>query len=362
LRLCSWGSLWGGMLYEFTMDLSPHWKPLPHAPIGTMVRFKPVWEDVRWAGQLEKLVIEPEHPEKTRKAILVLRTMLFPVLNNNDPPETEQEREKQVDLIKEKLPELDPELFSEFYVQWEIVQLRLGLMKRMVQLHVIEKDILDKETEDMFTLLSGQASLSVDEIGTINAAAERFPTEASFQEAVQYYETLINGPVRPIDMDNIEAVIYARKKLGPAVPYFVDSGQAHDVPPDILAGVAVTYLLRKAYEPSYGLLEGLKTTLDDGKTDLPESLVNILNGVLNTMPGGFNNIKVQDRAADFLGGIVGSASPTTGWHQIRAGRTTTWPREFNVKEDNLWSRWQVDATHWSNRQINARLHDPKWNI
>ncbi len=209
--------------------------------------------------------------------------------------------------------------------------------------------------------LAGGDNLFFMKIGSLlDDRSKRYPTTASFQEGARFYQTLMNGPVRPIAIEDLEAVRYARKELLSLVPYFLDSGRAHQIPPDVLAAVGLTNRMMNAFRPSYDLAAGLTMALRDaggGENGAePRGEESETPGLLERLP----EVKIQDRATDWLAGRVMGASPTIGLLQIRGGLTPL--HEFNVRDQDLWARWGVDSSALSNRDINGRLLDPQWNI
>jgi hypothetical protein len=190
----------------------------------------------------------------------------------------------------------------------------------------------------------------------LNHLANHSPTAASLERSRRFYQALRQGPVRPILINHLPLVRRARAELSAYVPAMRDSGAAHGVPPDVLAAVALANILRNAGEPSYPLRAGVG--LAQSNSDRPSRWDPLLAALMKSPLG---EVRLQDRVADAMGGLVRGASPTFGVLQIRAG-PTDYPSEWNVKRDGLWLRWGIDASTWSNRRINRHLADPQWNI
>jgi len=429
-------SVIGGVLYEFATDHSVRWLSRPLPPIGPIARRRPVWEPYEdWVTQLRKLWVDPDHPETTRKAALALRFEINRWFGNEKVNKPSHLTLDQLLLIRSRIGALNPNLFSNFAVQWEVLRLRLDLARIVAQVYENTEEMNPQEVavisrifQDLFTarnpsnsgdsyvrkaqwalvseLEPGQVLNAVhyyelgkmarplakskvhqalggelrkilreadlaedlsqpgleDFAGAMDTRGERFPTQEAFEEAVDFYKTLKHGPERIIDFTDIEAVRLVRKKMRALAPFFNESGRAHSVPPDILAAVAAANLLKKANHPMYGVKDGWETTLRDAKSDLGGWKKAILKWGLDHLPKRIGRIQLIDKVGDFLAGLLGSASPTIGTNQIRAGETTTQPREFNVRRDHLWARWGVDASDWPNRKINWYLLDPRWNI
>ena len=127
----------------------------------------------------------------------------------------------------------------------------------------------------------------------LEARSRLYPTQAAFEEACNFYKTLKEGPVRCIDINNIEPVKYVRQRLMQYREYFVDSGQYHDVAPDVLAAIALANLLFNAYTPSYSLGGGMHTAEATTKGGFLRSFA---KQVLRITPGFIKDINLQDRA------------------------------------------------------------------
>ncbi len=188
---------------------------------------------------------------------------------------------------------------------------------------------------------------------------KNFWNETSFNNSVDYFSALKDGPIRPINIENIDAVIYAKNLLSPNVEFFSESGKAHDAPPDILAALALQNLFYKKYWPTYDL----KSAFDVVAFEYDEEIFG--SSVFHRLYPYLENSKIadisfQDRVVDFGAALLG-ASPTIGLMQIRAGHTMTF--EHNVKENHLFKRFDASASGWSNRKINYYLlTKDAWNI
>jgi len=191
-----------------------------------------------------------------------------------------------------------------------------------------------------------------------------------FHHRVEYFKRLREGPVRPIAIENIEAIKEARRILLPLRPYIVDSSNAHGIQPDVVATfVLVNRMIRAGYL-TYDFRAGLAHALWHRRVFLEQRNMYDLSPLLNMSE--LNRwsvrhlpiyIRLQDRAVDVLGGLLIGASTTMGNMQIKADIVPGFEEEKNVRGHDLWSRFDVDLAGVSNRQINwMLLTDPKLDI
>lgn len=318
---------------------------------------------------------------------------------------------------------IDPSAFSEFGVQWEALQLKLALLdwlsnvERLPQQHraatrAAYRSLVSTRYEIptldpylKFLLASGRLSykdngefltavlqeslrMSAPTLeerrmdprnklagiqGILDVQARLTPTRAAFDEAVDFYHTLQQGPLRPIAFEDLRAIAFARERLKSFVPHFIDSGGAHRVAPDLIATSALWNLMMKDRRLTYDLLDGIAAVVDSWNEPVREGegpswfRRRLIEFPFEIPEAVRNLLKVQDRTADFLGGVVAGGSPTIGLTQLRAGyldggTLPEYERWLTVKGANLWVRWGIDTTDWSLRKVNRYLLDPKWNI
>ena len=147
----------------------------------------------------------------------------------------------------------------------------------------------------------------------------------------------------------------------PLRPYIIESCEANGVSPEAVATfVLVNRMLREKY-PTYDFHSGLAHLLWHWRV-FPEqrnmydssSLYRSEIGrwFLRILP---THIRLQDRAADFLGGIVMGGSTTMGNMQVKASPIHGFEEEKNIRADGLWERLGIDMSKLSDREINWLL-------
>lgn len=188
-------------------------------------------------------------------------------------------------------------------------------------------------------------------INDLTTWSDLFPTREAFEGAARYYQALTQGPIRPIAIEDLAVVAYARRELLADRPHFLDSGQAHGMPSDILAAVALLNVLRKAYRPYYPLGHGFSVAVGQ-RSEAAQERVDHLERIL---PKAVKNVRFQDRLTDWAAGRLVGGVPTIGPLQIRA---------YQVQDEGLWRRWLSDAEikKWPTRKINKWLLDRRWGI
>jgi len=212
-------------------------------------------------------------------------------------------------------------------------------------------------------LTEEQARVLDDIVELLDARGAMYSTRASFDEAVKFYEVLRKGPVRSINVEDVEAVAYARQQLLPIARYFVDSGRLHKVPPDVLSAVALVNLLFNAYKPDYSFDDGFGLIDNPYRKEKRRGAPwDFIKWLVKKTPSSVKKIEVQDRASDYIAGRIMGSIPTLGLLQVRAGPSGL--NEWNVRENHLFSRWMSDqqVARLSLRGINGMLLDPKWNV
>jgi hypothetical protein len=177
----------------------------------------------------------------------------------------------------------------------------------------------------------------------------------NYSIARNYYQHYIDGETVKIDIENIDAISAAREELLPHTSFFIESSQANGAPRTILAAIALHNVLFKSKALTYSLIGGL-----DGVAQT--NSIGALRRFCNQHRYSPYDIGFQDRFADYFGGVIAGATPTTGIMQIRAGETFV-EGEKNVKADKLWERLGINPSNWSNRKINYYLYFfPKYSI
>jgi hypothetical protein len=188
-------------------------------------------------------------------------------------------------------------------------------------------------------------------------------SKAGFEERIAYFQSLENGPLRPISIENIYAVREARRILIPWKQYILNSSKAHDVPPDLVAAILLYNCMIKAKFPSYSLVEGLGMTawdlgfVDRNKINFEaarngETGHSMLNFLIGLVPGDF---KLQH---DFAGNLAtwAGATPTIGPMQVRVDQVPGFPEERSVRQNNLLARFpNIKISTMSNRAIGRLL-------
>jgi len=164
-----------------------------------------------------------------------------------------------------------------------------------------------------------------------------------------------------IPKQNVNAVKEARQILLPLRPYIVESCNAHDISPEAVATfILVNRMLRDKY-PTYDFHSGLAHLLWHWRVfpeqrnmydSSPLYRSEICRWLLRLLP---TNIRLQDRAADFLGGIIMGGSTTLGNMQIKASPVHGFEEEKNIRVDDLWQRLGIDVSNLSDREINRLL-------
>ncbi len=194
-----------------------------------------------------------------------------------------------------------------------------------------------------------------------------YMTEKEFQRGVDYYRALKDGPVRPIAIEDLEALLFAQEALKDLVPHFQESGRKHNVPPTMLAAAALHNLMFKAKRPIYDLggggeiiqfYEDHDLGIFSGSPKESYEGPGWIKGLVKVVPERIRKVRVQDRATDYLGGIWGGFPLTMGLMQIRASR---------VLHEDLWDPWPSGVSKEGTSQevyrgINRKLLDPEWNI
>jgi len=166
---------------------------------------------------------------------------------------------------------------------------------------------------------------------------------------LQYFTQLEKGPVRPIAVENIYAVNEAMNILTPLKPYVLDSAKAHNIPPDLVAAIILYNRMLKAKLPTYSLPEGLGTALWNFRLgDIAHYGIDAfrfghtgnkaLDYILHILP---EDIKLQDDAADFLGGVLFGTCQTLGEMQVRGNEVPDTPKERNVRIDHLLANSRI---------------------
>ena len=164
-----------------------------------------------------------------------------------------------------------------------------------------------------------------------------------------------------IPKQNVKAVKEARKILLPLCPYIVESCNAHDVSPEAVATfILVNRMFRDKY-PTYNFHYGLTHMLWHLRVfpeqrnmfdSSPLYRSEVGRWFLRVLP---THIRLQDRAADFLGGIIMNGSTSMGNTQVRANQIFGFEQEKSVRADDLWRRLDIDVSKLSNREINWLL-------
>jgi hypothetical protein len=172
-----------------------------------------------------------------------------------------------------------------------------------------------------------------------------------------------------IPIQNVEAVAEARRILLPLRPYIIECCNAHDVSPNAVAAfILVNRMLREKY-PTYDFNSGLAHLFWHWRV-FPEQRNMYDNSPLYRSEAGRwllhilpTHIRLQDRAADFLGGLILGGSTTMGNMQIKAGPIRGFELEKSVRADDLWKRSGIDVSSMSDREINWLLMtDPRLDI
>jgi len=181
--------------------------------------------------------------------------------------------------------------------------------------------------------------------------------------------TLTKDGFRPIAIQNVEAVREARRILLPLRSCIIESSKAHDISPDAAATfILVNRMLRDNY-PTYDFHSGAahvfwhlgtfpqQVVMDDTSPIYRTQWGNLLMRILPA------HIGLQDRAADFLGGIIMGRSATMGNMQIKASPIRGFEEEKSVRGHNLWQRMNINLSKLSDREINwMLLTDPQLDI
>jgi hypothetical protein len=206
------------------------------------------------------------------------------------------------------------------------------------------------------------------------SSKEAIDKKVRFDEKAEYFRHLKKGPIRPLAIENIEAIKEARAILSFLREYIVDSCNYHNIPTDVLSAFILVNEMIKKYYPTYDLESGLshvlwhKKKLTNAETE--ESLEGYMffgdfsdyNPIVEKLTKLFPNIKLQDRVGDFLGAIA-NAIPSIGKMQNRINHVIGFGNEINIKEHDLWKRFDIDISGLNNRQISFMvLRDPKLDI
>ena len=181
--------------------------------------------------------------------------------------------------------------------------------------------------------------------------------------------TLTKDGFRPVAIQNVEAVREARRILLPLRPYIIESGKAHDISPDAVATfILMNRMLRDKY-PTYDFHGGAAHIFWHLGTFPEQKVMDDTSPIYKTQWGKLlmrilpAHILLQDRAADYLGGIIMGRSSTMGNMQIKASPIRGFEEEKNVRGDNLWRRMNIDLSGLSDRQISLMLlTDPRLDI
>lgn len=172
-----------------------------------------------------------------------------------------------------------------------------------------------------------------------------------------------------IPIQNTEAVKEARRILLPLRPYILESSDAHNISPEAVATfILLNRMLREKYL-THDFHSGLSHLLwnwhvfPDQKSMFDSSpLYRSEAGkwLLLALP---NHIQFQDRAVDFLGGIIMGGATTMGNMQIKASSVYGFEKEKSVRSDNLWQRSGIDVSNLSDREISwLLLTNPQLDI
>ena len=197
----------------------------------------------------------------------------------------------------------------------------------------------------------------------------------------KYYRNLLRGPVRPVAIENVEAIKEAREILTPLKSNIEDSARAHKVPPQVISTFLLLNRMVLSQKLTYHLDNGLYhvewTLSSENRQEplMPFLMEKTMSGKLysrygyrtltSALEGLIKDISLQDSASDVLAGVLLGLNNTTGDMQIRASRVKdeVLMNETNVRDQKLWKRLGLDTNALSNRQINLMLlRDPKLSI
>ncbi|HEX9744584.1 MAG TPA: hypothetical protein VGB30_04070 [bacterium] len=181
----------------------------------------------------------------------------------------------------------------------------------------------------------------------------------------------LNGKPVVVSYDDLEytenvdisaAIVEARKILDPVKPYIIESGEAHDIPPEAIATfILINKMVRERY-PTYDPRVGLAHALWEMKIYPQQRNMYDLSPIYNSsgsvrllmryLP---RQTRIQDRVCDVFGGLMLEASPTVGLMQVRANEIPGFEEEKNVRVNGLWDRFEINTDELTDRQINWML-------